>query len=177
MKPIQNGAPVSSFAYSLTLKIELICFSETSVEFQRNIRRYISEDETLHSLFCSPFMTILTYDTKGTKLILTRGGPRHNCVNLWMSLWPEPSLSCEQLWKQRWIMVNCRTLYTAWRYIRSGIGGRRLAVQTLYETQYITLWLNAIWARRERQSHNKRKLYVITQQQGFVAGAMTLRGR
>jgi hypothetical protein len=32
---------------ALTLKMELICFSETPVDFQRNALRYIPEDSTL----------------------------------------------------------------------------------------------------------------------------------
>jgi hypothetical protein len=38
---------VSCFAYSCALKMEVICSSETSVEFQCNARRYIPEDRTL----------------------------------------------------------------------------------------------------------------------------------
>jgi hypothetical protein len=33
-----------------TLKMEAICSSETSVDFQRTTRRYITEDRTLHNL-------------------------------------------------------------------------------------------------------------------------------
>jgi hypothetical protein len=40
----------SCSAYSSTLKMEAIYSSETSVDFQRIIRRYIPEDGTLHSL-------------------------------------------------------------------------------------------------------------------------------
>jgi hypothetical protein len=39
---------VSYSAYSSTLKMEAICSSETSVDFQRATRRYIPEDSTLH---------------------------------------------------------------------------------------------------------------------------------
>jgi hypothetical protein len=42
---------VSCSAYS-TLKVEMICSSETSVHFQRTIRYYISEDRTLHNHGC-----------------------------------------------------------------------------------------------------------------------------
>jgi hypothetical protein len=35
--------------YSSTLKIEVICSSETSVDFQRTTWRYIPEDRTLHN--------------------------------------------------------------------------------------------------------------------------------
>jgi hypothetical protein len=38
---------VSCLAYSSTLNMETTCFSETSVDFQRTIRRYIPEDRTL----------------------------------------------------------------------------------------------------------------------------------
>jgi hypothetical protein len=44
---------VSCMAYSSTLKIEVICSSETSVDFQRTTRRYIPEGSTLHYTFCS----------------------------------------------------------------------------------------------------------------------------
>jgi hypothetical protein len=36
-------------AYSSTLKLEAICSSETSVDFQRTTRRYIPKDRTLHN--------------------------------------------------------------------------------------------------------------------------------
>jgi hypothetical protein len=36
-------------AYSLTLKMEAICFSETSVDFKWTTRHYIPEDQTLHN--------------------------------------------------------------------------------------------------------------------------------
>jgi hypothetical protein len=40
-----NFRLVSVLAYSSTLKMETICFSETPVDFQRAIWRYIPEDE------------------------------------------------------------------------------------------------------------------------------------
>jgi hypothetical protein len=40
---------VSCSAYSSTLMMEAIRFSETSVDFQRNRRRYITEDSTLQN--------------------------------------------------------------------------------------------------------------------------------
>jgi hypothetical protein len=40
-------------AYS-TLKMETICSSETSVDFQRTTWRYIPEDSILQSVFCDP---------------------------------------------------------------------------------------------------------------------------
>jgi hypothetical protein len=38
--------PVSFLSYSATLKMEAICSSETSVEFQRTTQRYIPEERT-----------------------------------------------------------------------------------------------------------------------------------
>jgi hypothetical protein len=43
--------PVSCSAYSSTLNMEAICFTETSVDFQRTTRRYIP-DGTLHNHRC-----------------------------------------------------------------------------------------------------------------------------
>jgi hypothetical protein len=43
---------VSFSAYFSTLKIVAICSSETSLDFQRTIRRYILEDSTLRMLRC-----------------------------------------------------------------------------------------------------------------------------
>jgi hypothetical protein len=42
---------VSCSAYS-TLKIETICSSETSIDFQQTTRRYFPEDSTLHNYCC-----------------------------------------------------------------------------------------------------------------------------
>jgi hypothetical protein len=39
-------------AYFSTLKMEAICSSETSVDFQRTTQRYIPEDSTLHNHRC-----------------------------------------------------------------------------------------------------------------------------
>jgi hypothetical protein len=44
MKGRARPTLVSCSAYSLTLKMEAICYSETSVDFQRTTRRYIPED-------------------------------------------------------------------------------------------------------------------------------------
>jgi hypothetical protein len=41
-------ALVSCSAYSSPLKMQVICCSVTSVDFQRTTRRYIPEDITLH---------------------------------------------------------------------------------------------------------------------------------
>jgi hypothetical protein len=43
---------VSSLAYSWILKMEAICFSETSVNFQQTTRRYIPEARTLNGERC-----------------------------------------------------------------------------------------------------------------------------
>jgi hypothetical protein len=44
---------VSCSAYSSTLKMEVICSSETSVDFQQTTRHYIPEDRTLQVPFCT----------------------------------------------------------------------------------------------------------------------------
>jgi hypothetical protein len=44
---------VSCLAYSSNLKLESICFSETSVDFQRTTRHYIPEDRLLHNYRCA----------------------------------------------------------------------------------------------------------------------------
>jgi hypothetical protein len=43
---------VFCLAYSSILKMEAVCSSETSVEFQRTTRRYIPEDRTLNNHRC-----------------------------------------------------------------------------------------------------------------------------
>jgi hypothetical protein len=43
---------VSCSTYLSTLKMEAICSSETSFDFQRTTRRYISEDSILHNHRC-----------------------------------------------------------------------------------------------------------------------------
>jgi hypothetical protein len=43
---------VSCSAYFSTPKMEAICSSETSVDFQRTTRRYIPEDSTLQIFYC-----------------------------------------------------------------------------------------------------------------------------
>jgi hypothetical protein len=48
---------VSCLPYSATLKIEAICSSETSVDFQRTAWRYTPEDSTLHCLRCEVFIS------------------------------------------------------------------------------------------------------------------------
>jgi hypothetical protein len=51
---------VSSSAYSLILKMEKICSSETSVDFQRPTRRYIPEYSILHSHLCENLKSYIT---------------------------------------------------------------------------------------------------------------------
>jgi hypothetical protein len=43
---------ISYLAYYSTLEMEATCSSETSVTFQRNTRRCITEDKTLHNHRC-----------------------------------------------------------------------------------------------------------------------------
>jgi hypothetical protein len=42
---------VSCSAYSLTLKMEAMCSSKTSVDFQQTTLQYVPEDSTLHVIF------------------------------------------------------------------------------------------------------------------------------
>jgi hypothetical protein len=51
----QSCMLVSYLAYSSTVKTEATCSSETSVDFQRTIWRYIVEDRTLHNHCCENF--------------------------------------------------------------------------------------------------------------------------
>jgi hypothetical protein len=51
---------VSCSAYS-TLKMEVICSSKTSVEFQWTTRRYISEDSTVHNHCCENLKSYIVY--------------------------------------------------------------------------------------------------------------------
>jgi hypothetical protein len=46
---------LSCSVYSSTLKMVAICSSETSVDFQRTKRRYVSDDRTLHNHCCENF--------------------------------------------------------------------------------------------------------------------------
>jgi hypothetical protein len=58
---------VSCSAYSSTLKMEAIYFSETSVDFQRTTRRYIPQDGTLHERFfrtAGPWAGIWTWSSR-----------------------------------------------------------------------------------------------------------------
>jgi hypothetical protein len=56
---------VSCLAYSSTLKMEAICFSETSVDFQRNTQRYIPEDSTFREIIDSKIDRGTLTATKG----------------------------------------------------------------------------------------------------------------
>jgi hypothetical protein len=56
----------SCLAYSLRLKMEATCSSETSNDFQRTTRRYIPEDRTLHNVMVFEGRSI-TCDFPNTK--------------------------------------------------------------------------------------------------------------
>jgi hypothetical protein len=57
---------VSCLAYSSTLKMEVTCSSETSVDFQRTTQRYIPKDRNIHNHRCEDFKSyILTEDFGG----------------------------------------------------------------------------------------------------------------
>jgi hypothetical protein len=55
-KPEGNGIVELSSCWYLALKMEAICSTETSVDFQRTTRRYISEHRTLHSFNISAYI-------------------------------------------------------------------------------------------------------------------------
>jgi hypothetical protein len=61
-------------AYFSALKMEAICFSETSVHIQRTTRRYIPDDSTLHSHRCenlkSHFCTFFPQKSHHSSLLL-----------------------------------------------------------------------------------------------------------
>jgi hypothetical protein len=46
---------VSCLAYSSTLMMEVVCSSETPVDFQRTTLRYIAEDRELFNVILSAF--------------------------------------------------------------------------------------------------------------------------
>jgi hypothetical protein len=52
--PEPHVSTATCSAYSYTLKIEAVYSSETSVDFQRTIRRYIPENSTLQQLYSTP---------------------------------------------------------------------------------------------------------------------------
>jgi hypothetical protein len=51
---------VSLLAYSSTRKMEVIFFSETSIDFHWTTRRYISENRALHYRGCEPLKSYVT---------------------------------------------------------------------------------------------------------------------
>jgi hypothetical protein len=55
-----SGWILAWFSYSLTLKMEATCFSETSVDFWRATRRYLQEIELSAEIDCDYF--VLTDD-------------------------------------------------------------------------------------------------------------------
>jgi hypothetical protein len=50
----------SSLAYSSTLKLEAMCSTETSVDFQRTPQCYMIEDRTLHNHFCETVLFFIS---------------------------------------------------------------------------------------------------------------------
>jgi hypothetical protein len=56
-KENEAGNKVSCLAYSPTLKMEVICYSETSVDFERTTRSNITEDIALHIHRCERLKT------------------------------------------------------------------------------------------------------------------------
>jgi hypothetical protein len=56
---------VSFLVYSLTLKMETTCSSETSTHFQRATRRYIPEDRSLHNHCCKNLILQCTSALRG----------------------------------------------------------------------------------------------------------------
>jgi hypothetical protein len=78
---------VSCPAYFSTLKMEVICSSETSVDFQRTTRRYIPEDSTLHNYRCENLKFYKTYEGYSTRQIAA--GPRQHS-NSWFQVQSRP---------------------------------------------------------------------------------------
>jgi hypothetical protein len=58
----------TNLAYSSTLKIRATCSCKTSVRFQRNTRRYIPKDTTLHNHRCE---NLKSYNTDGFRAVTT----------------------------------------------------------------------------------------------------------
>jgi hypothetical protein len=50
---------VYCLVYYSALKRDMTCSSETSVDFQRNARRYIPEDRSLHKYCCENLKSYL----------------------------------------------------------------------------------------------------------------------
>jgi hypothetical protein len=69
--------PIRYSAYSSTLKMEAICSSEMSVDFQRTTRRYIREGRTLHNHRCENHKSYKHRDcTKNAVLVRKLGGAK-----------------------------------------------------------------------------------------------------
>jgi hypothetical protein len=52
---------VSCLAYSSTLKMEAICFSKMSVDFQHTTWPYAPEDSTLHNHHCENLKSYIVF--------------------------------------------------------------------------------------------------------------------
>jgi hypothetical protein len=63
---------VSCLAIFSTLQMEMICISETSVNFQRTTRRCIPEDRSLHNYRCENLKSFMTVFTKTLYLSVLR---------------------------------------------------------------------------------------------------------
>jgi hypothetical protein len=57
---VKVGGKQSS-AYSSTLKMDAICSSETSVDFQRTARRYIPDDSTFQDHSCENLKSYIAF--------------------------------------------------------------------------------------------------------------------
>jgi hypothetical protein len=62
---------VSCLAYSSTLKMEITYSSETSISFQRTVRRYIQEDRNIYNHRCENLKSYIAYLYEGTNFIIT----------------------------------------------------------------------------------------------------------
>jgi hypothetical protein len=60
---------VSCVVYSSTLKLEIIYFSETSIDFQQTTRCYNPEDKTLHSHRCDNLISNLHFELGKNELV------------------------------------------------------------------------------------------------------------
>jgi hypothetical protein len=72
---------VSCSAYSSTLKIEAICFSETSVDFQRTTRQYIPKEMLVL------FIITAVRTTSPTSQTFWETIARYDLHNFWNALW------------------------------------------------------------------------------------------
>jgi hypothetical protein len=79
-KPTEAGGKlIACLAHPLTLKVEAICSSDTSVEFQRSTRCYIPEGRTLHDHRCENFR----HYRAGDNLQSPRASGRGRALMLW----------------------------------------------------------------------------------------------